>query len=63
MAIFLLAGCASGAGSSVGDEAENVVYCLDDEEESLEFEPYTDDGQNMEESIDGYLKAIIAGPK
>ena len=28
MAIFLLAGCASGAGSSVGDEAENVVYNL-----------------------------------
>ena len=45
------------------EKVENVVYCLDDEEESLEYERYTDDGKNTEESIDGYLKAIIAGPK
>ena len=61
MTLLLLTGCASG--SSEEEKVENVVYCLDDEEESLEYERYTDDGKNTEESIDGYLKAIIAGPK
>ncbi|MBR0377671.1 MAG: GerMN domain-containing protein [Lachnospiraceae bacterium] len=61
MTLLLLTGCASG--SSEEEKVENVVYCLDDEEESLEYERYTDDGKNTEESIDGYLKVIIAGPK
>lgn len=61
MTVCLLTGCVSGISQQ--KKGESVVYCLDNEEESLEFEPYTDDGGNMEESIDGYLKAIIAGPK
>ncbi len=61
MAVFLLIGCGSPEQTDVKNL--NVVYCLDGEEESLEYEEYTDDGTNINESIDGYLKAIIAGPK
>lgn len=58
--VFTTAGCGSGDSYSV--VAGNVVYCLDREEESLEFERYPDADGDYEESIDDCLGLIEAGP-